>query len=68
VLNRTGDKMALPAIPARVVRASVPGGGAKVEQPARGIELTVPPTARNDMDAVVALQLYPPAKAIARVR
>jgi alpha-L-fucosidase len=69
VLNWTGDKLALPAIPARVVRASVLGGGAaKVEQSARGIELTVPPSARNDIDTVVALQLDSPAEAIAPVR
>ena len=69
VLDWTGDKLALPAIPARVVSASVLGGGAaKVEQSARGIELTVPLAARNDMDTVVALQLDSPAEAIAPVR
>ena len=69
VLNWTGDRLALPALPARVVRASVLGGGAaKVEQSTRGIELTVPLAARNDIDTVVALQLDSPAEALAPVR
>jgi len=69
VLNWTGDKLALPAIPARIVRASVLGGGvAHVEQSARGIEISVPAAARDDMDTVVALQLDAPAAALAPVR
>jgi len=68
-LNWTGDKLALPAIPARVVRASVLGGGAaKVEQSAHGIEVTVPLAARNDIDTVVALQLDTPAEGLTPVR
>ena len=55
--------------PARVVRASVLGGGtAKVGQSARGIEIAVPAAARDDMDTVVALQLDSPAAALAPVR
>jgi alpha-L-fucosidase len=69
VLNWSGDKLALPAIPAKVVRASVLGGGvAHVEQTARGIEIVVPAAARDDIDTVVALQLDSPAAAIAPVR
>jgi alpha-L-fucosidase len=69
VLKWSGDKLALPAIPARVVRASVLGGGqARFEQTARGIELAVPPAARDDMDTVVALQLDSPAAALAPVK
>jgi alpha-L-fucosidase len=69
VLNWSGDKLALPAIPAKVVRASVLGGGAaKVEQSARGIEIVVPAAARDGMDTVVALQLDSPAAALAPVR
>ncbi len=69
VLNWPGDKLALPAIPARVVRASVLGGGAaKVEQSARGIEISVPASARDDMDTVVALQLDASAEGLAPVR
>jgi alpha-L-fucosidase len=69
VLNWAGDKVTLPAIPARVVRASVQGGGAaRVEQSARGIEISVPAAARDDMDTVVALQLDAPAAGITPVR
>ncbi|MFS2021237.1 hypothetical protein ACEN88_32295, partial [Massilia sp. CT11-108] len=69
VLNWPGDKLALPAIPARVVRASVLGGGAaKVEQSARGIEISVPAAARDGMDTVVALQLDASAEGLAPVR
>ena len=56
-------------VPARVVRASVLGGGAaKVEQSAHGIEVTVPLAARNDIDTVVALQLDTPAEGLTPVR
>jgi alpha-L-fucosidase len=69
VLNWPGDKLTLPALPARVVRASVLGGGAaKVDQSARGIDITVPAAARSDIDTVVALQLDAPAGAIAPLR
>jgi len=69
VLNWSGDKLALPAIPARVMKASVLGGGAAhVVQSAHGIEVTVPAAARNDMDTVVALQLDSPAGALKTVR
>jgi alpha-L-fucosidase len=39
-----------------------------VDQSARGIEVSVPLAARNDMDTVVALQLDSPAEAITPVR
>ena len=69
VLNWSGDKLALPAIPARVVKASVLGGGtAHVAQSAHGIEVSVPAAARDGMDTVVALQLDSPAAALKTVR
>ncbi|WP_322403332.1 alpha-L-fucosidase [Massilia luteola] len=69
VLHWNGATLTLPAIPARVVRASVLGGGAaSVAQSARGVEIAVAPDARDDMDTVVALQLASPAAAIAPVR
>lgn len=72
VLDWPDDKLVLPALPARVVRASVLGGGAargvKVEQTARGIEIAVAPAARDAMDTVVALQLDTPAATLAPVR
>ncbi|MRV72616.1 glycoside hydrolase family 29 [Duganella sp. FT92W] len=65
VLDWKKDKLALPPIPARVVRASVLGGGkAGFTQTAQGIELSVAPAARDDMDTVIALELDSPAAAI----
>ena len=56
VLKWPGDKLVLPAIPAKVLRAQVLGGGrAGFSQTARGIELSVPPAARSDIDTIVAL-------------
>lgn len=65
VLNWQNDKLALPPIPARVLRASVLGGAkAGVTQTAQGIEVTVPPAGRNDIDTVIALELDTPAASI----
>ncbi|MFS2139583.1 alpha-L-fucosidase [Duganella sp. Dugasp56] len=65
VLKWQQDKLALPAIPARIVRASVlTGGDVRFTQTGQGIELSVPPSARNDIDTIIALQLDSPAAAI----
>lgn len=65
VLKWQQDKILLPAIPARIVRASaLTGGEARFVQSERGIELSVPAAARNDMDTIIALQLDSPADAI----
>ena len=69
VLKWPAGKLLLPAIPAKIVRASVlTGGEVSVTQTKGGIELFVPLTARNEMDTVIALQLDRPANAIPRVR
>jgi alpha-L-fucosidase len=66
VLNWPGEKLSLPAIPAKVVRATVlTGGEAILSQTDRGIELSVPPAHRSDIDTVIELQLDQPASAIA---
>ncbi len=58
VLQWPGDKLVLPAIQAKIVKASVLTGGAvRFAQTAQGTELSVAPAARNEMDTVVALQL-----------
>jgi alpha-L-fucosidase len=58
VLNWPGEKLSLPAIPAKVVRATVlTGGSANISQTDRGIELSVPPNDRSDIDTVIELQL-----------
>ena len=65
VLNWQKDTLALPPIPARIVRASVLSGGkASFTQSAQGIALTVPAAARDDIDTVIALELDSPAAAI----
>ncbi|KQV90227.1 hypothetical protein ASD15_23170 [Massilia sp. Root351] len=69
VLSWPKDKLALPPIPAKIVGASVLGGGkAVLTQTGRGIELSVPPAARSDIDTVIALELDSPAEAIVPVR
>jgi alpha-L-fucosidase len=69
VLNWPQDKLMLPAIPAKIVRATVLGGGkAGVEQTAQGIGLTVAPSARSDIDTVIALELDRPAATVGLVR
>ena len=58
VLKWPGDKLKLPALPAKVLRASVvTGGEVNVSQNENGIELTVPPANRSDLDTVIALEL-----------
>jgi len=69
VLDWPKDKLALPPIGAKIVRASILGGAkVGVRQTAQGIELTVAPAARDAIDTVIALELDGPAAAIAPVR
>ena len=65
VLKWSGDKLLLPAIPAKVVQAqTLTGGKASFIQTERGIELSVPPAGRSDMDTIIALELDSPASRI----
>ncbi|HZI33667.1 MAG TPA: alpha-L-fucosidase, partial [Candidatus Binatia bacterium] len=58
VLNWPGDKLVLPAIPAKIIRASVlTGGEVDFSQSDKSIELSVSPAARDEMDTIVALKL-----------
>jgi alpha-L-fucosidase len=69
VLNWPQDKLVLPAIPAKIVDASVLAGGkAGFTQTASGIEISVRPQDRSDMDTVIALQLDSSADAIRPVQ
>ena len=65
------SKLLLPAIPAKVVRASLlTGGEAMVSQTEPGIEIAVPASNQNDTDTIVVLELDQPAsriKPVARV-
>jgi alpha-L-fucosidase len=65
ILKLPGDKIPLPAIPAKIVRASaLTGGEAAFTQTEHGIEISVPPDHRSDTDTVIALELDQPASAI----
>jgi alpha-L-fucosidase len=65
VLNWPRQKLVLPAIPAKILRASaLTGGAVRFTQTGKGIELDVPPPARDGMDTIIALQLDAPAGAI----
>ncbi|WP_082591405.1 alpha-L-fucosidase [Duganella sp. Root198D2] len=66
VLRWPGAKLVLPAIPAKVLRATLLGGAAvDFKQSASGLAITAPPGAPAPIDTVIALQLDSPAAAIA---
>ena len=69
VLKWPGDKLVLPAIPAKIVRATVLAGGeANFIQTDQGIEVSVPPADRSEVDTVIVLQLDSSADAIHPVK
>lgn len=62
------SKLLLPAIPAKVVRASsLTGGETSVSQTEKGIEISVAASNQNDTDTVVVLELDQPANRIKSV-
>lgn len=66
ILRWPSDTITLPAMPSRrIVRHSVlTGGKAAVNQTATGIEVSVPPTARDAVDTIVKLELDGPANTL----
>jgi alpha-L-fucosidase len=65
VLKWPEDKLVLPSIPAKVLRASSLTGGAVIfSQTDGGTEISMTPADRSDMDTVIALQLDRPASSI----
>lgn len=69
VLTWPEGKLTLPAIPARIVRATaLTGGEASFTQSDRNIELSLPADARDKMDTIIALELNSPANGIQPVR
>jgi len=60
VLNWSGDTLHLPAVKPKVLRASA----ATFTQTERGIDISVPPAQRDELDTVVALELDQPAESI----
>ena len=68
ILKWPGDKLVLPAIPAKVVRAvALTGGDAAVSQTEAGIEISVPAANRNATDTIIEIQLDQSAGAIAPI-
>ena len=58
VLKWPGDKLKLPAIPAKIVRATaLTGGEVSFSQSNDGLDLSVPPANRGGLDTVIALEL-----------
>lgn len=58
VLKWPGEKLPLPGIPEKIIRATaLTGGEAGFTQTENGIEISVPNSARNDTDTIVALEL-----------
>ena len=63
VLNWAQDgKLTLPALPAKILRASLLGGGEVVfSQSEQRVEVSVPVAGRSDPDTIVVLELEKPA-------
>jgi alpha-L-fucosidase len=60
------DTIALPALPAKIVKSwAVTGGDAKVAQTDAGVEISVPKSHRQSIDTIIALELDKPAIDIA---
>lgn len=69
VLKWPDNKLVLPAIPAKIIRASVlTGGEATVTQTGQGVEIFVPTADRSETDTVIALQLDSSADAMQPVK
>jgi alpha-L-fucosidase len=69
VLNWPAEKLTLPAIPAKIVRATaLTGGDVQWSQNEKDIEISAPAATRNEIDTVIALQLDSPASTIQPVK
>ena len=68
ILNWPGEKFTLPAIAAKVVRATAMTGGAvAVFQTDHNLELSMTSVSRNDVDTIIALELDRPANVLTPV-
>lgn len=69
VLKWPGDKLVLPAMAAKVLRASVLGGGSvEAQQSEHALEISVPANLRQPMDTVIKLELDRAAKEVPLVK
>jgi alpha-L-fucosidase len=66
VLNWAGDgKLSLPALPAKILRASLLGGAAVTfSQSEQRVEVSVPVASQNAPDTIVVLELDQPASGL----
>lgn len=68
VLQWDGEQVTLPALPKRIVKSWVLGGGeAKIKQSGSGLTISVPTASQKGADTVVALQLNGSAMDIAPI-
>jgi len=68
VLQWSGSVLELPALPAKVLRATrLDGGGVSFEQDQHRLKLTVPPGARDAIDTIIKLEIDRPAAGIATI-
>jgi alpha-L-fucosidase len=68
VLRWNGDTLVLPAIPAKIMRASLlTGGKVQCQQTDAGITISVPAADRQEIDTIVKLELDKPALEIPAV-
>jgi alpha-L-fucosidase len=69
ILRWPSDTVSLPAMPRKIVRHSLLGGGnATVRQSEGGIKVSVPATHRNMVDTIVKLELNGPANTLPVLR
>lgn len=65
ILNRAGDTLELPAIPAKIVRATeLAGSKVRVIQTEKSISIVLPPVGPEMKDLIIALELDRPASGI----
>ena len=69
VLKWPADQLVLPAIPAKVIHASVlTGGKVSVSQDDQAVKISLPAAARDEMDTVIVLELDSTANNIQPVK
>ena len=69
VLRWPSENIGLPAMPRKIVRHSMPGGGsATVRQSAGGIQVSVPAARRHAVDTIIKLELDGPANTLPLLR
>ena len=69
ILRWPADIVSLPAMPRKILRHSLPGGGnATVRQSESGIQVSVPAARRHTVDTIVKLELDGPANTLPVLR